>query len=68
MLDLVIVEGEGLQLPTGQEIKGDRFVLKPLCPNFSDLTDTAIHIAHFIMHLEAVNLEGGISQEVLDEV
>src|SRR5271157_754879 len=68
MLHFVVNEGEGLQLLTRQEVKCDRLVLKTLRPNFRDLAHTDVDIVDLILQFEAVNLERGVGQQVLDEV
>jgi hypothetical protein len=44
------------------------FVLKALRPDFGDLANAAVDVAHLVVQLQAVNLEGGVGQKVLDEV
>ena len=68
MLHLVPIERKGGQLFVGKEIKRDRLVLKALRPNFSDLAQAGVDVGDFVLHLEAVDLERGVGEHILDEV
>ena len=68
MLHLEAVEREGRDVVARQEIKGNCLILKTLRPNFCDLAHAGVDICHLVLHFEAVDLQGCVGQQVLNEV